>query len=128
VDACYRHGESTIEPAPCDRVRRLYLGRSSAWTALALCFALFFFGAPVGLRRSSPKEYSGANPEPNSLIGLVVSAAHVAGKALNWFVNSAEWAIVALTVFSMLLLAVAIMLFAVGRGSMRIRPGPESSA
>src|SRR5258708_530564 len=82
----------------------------------SLSALLYFLWALVGMRSSSLKEGSSGNPDPNSLIGLLVGAAHLAGKALSWFVNGAEWAVVALTVFSMLLLTIALVLFAVGRG------------
>ena len=77
---------------------------------------LYFLWALVGVRIASPAGDAGGKPDYNSLVGLLVSGAKVAGKTLGWLTTGAQWAIALLTVVSMLLLLVAMALFTTGRG------------
>jgi hypothetical protein len=77
---------------------------------------LYFLLALVGLHTTSPTPDASGKTDYNSLVGLLMGGARLAGKALGWFMNSAQWAIGLLAVLSLLLLVVAIALFAIGRG------------
>jgi predicted permease len=81
----------------------------------SLAAVLYFVWALVGLHLT-PTAAAGGKTDANSLVGLLVGGAQLAGKALKWFTTSAQWAIALLGVVSMLLLVAAIALFAIGRG------------
>ncbi|MBZ5611087.1 MAG: hypothetical protein LAP38_22725 [Acidobacteriia bacterium] len=81
----------------------------------SLAALLYFVWALVGLHLT-PTGNTGGKPEYNSLVGLLVGGAQLAGKAMKWLTAGAQWAIILLAALSLLLLVFAIVLFAVGRG------------
>jgi hypothetical protein len=97
---------STIEPSP----------RDFTWPGVPLGLPslpalLYFLLALVGLHPTSPTRDASGKTDYNSLVGLLMGGAQLAGTALKWFMNDAQWAIGWLAVLSLLLLVVAIALY-----------------